>query len=467
MNKLLFYNTLHQSKERFIPINKNIVGLYTCGPTVYNYAHLGNLRTYLFEDLLKRTLLFNGYKVTHVENITDVGHLTDDADQGEDKMEKAAIKQKKSAWELANFYTDAFRADLKKLNILEPDIWCKATDHIDLQIETIKKIELNGFTYQTNDGIYFDTSKLPDYGKLARLDKERLQAGKRVEMGEKRNPTDFALWKFSPKHEKRQMEWDSPWGKGFPGWHIECSAMSSHFLGVPFDIHCGGIDHIPVHHTNEIAQTEAAEQKELANFWMHGEFMIIDDKRMGKSEGNFITLQTAVKKGFEPLAFRYLTLNTHYRQKLNFTWEALQGAQNALDNLRLQLIDLPLTKAYCESFVDDFTKAINDDLNTPQAIALTWDLIKSECPGEMKLTTILKFDEILGLDLKHYIQTAHNMLKHIPQAVTNLLQERNIARKEKDWGKSDELRDKIFSFGYVVEDTVNGQKLLPNQKHPG
>lgn len=303
--KIILYNTLTKKKEEFIPIKKKKVGLYTCGPTVYNYAHIGNLRTYVFEDILRRTLEFNGYQVNHIENITDVGHLTDDADQGEDKMEKAAQKEKKNAWELSKFYTKAFRRDIKLLNIQEPHTWCKATDHIDEQIATIKKIINNGYTYQTTDGIYFDTSKMPTYGDFARLDIKNLQAGARIDIGEKKNPTDFALWKFSGK-EKRQMEWDSPWGVGFPGWHIECSTMSTKYLGAPFDIHCGGIDHIPVHHTNEIAQTWAADKKKMANYWLHGEFLVIDENRMGKSQGNFITLQTLIDKRYNPLAYRYL-----------------------------------------------------------------------------------------------------------------------------------------------------------------
>jgi len=304
---------------------------------VYNFAHIGNLRTYLFEDILKRVLNYFDFTVEHVMNITDVGHLTDDADSGEDKMEKAARQEQKNAWEIADFYTQSFKKDLASLNIIEPATWCKATEYIPEQIEVIKKIEANGFTYRTDDGIYFNTSKLDDYGELARLDIKGLQAGHRIELGQKKNPTDFALWKFSNPNEKRQMEWSSPWGTGFPGWHIECSAMSTHFLGLPFDIHCGGIDHIPVHHTNEIAQTKAAEHKPMANFWLHSEFLVINEARMGKSANNFITISTLKEKNIIPLAYRYFVLGTHYRQKLNFSWEALLQAQESLFNIYEQI----------------------------------------------------------------------------------------------------------------------------------
>jgi len=315
---LKFYNTLTRKLEDFNPLNPPNVGLYTCGPTVYMYAHIGNLRTYIFEDILKRVLLANNYKVNHVMNITDVGHLTSDADTGDDKLEKEAIKENKNAWEIAAFYTAAFQKDLEELNIIPPDIWCKATDHINEQIELVKKLESKGFTYRTDDGIYFDTSKVADYGKLAGLDIEGLRAGIRVEMvAGKKNPTDFALWKFSPTNVKRQMEWDSPWGKGFPGWHIECAAMSMKYLGETFDIHCGGIDHIPVHHTNEIAEAESATGKPFVKYWLHGEFLELKEGRMGKSEGNAILVSTLKEKGFDPLSYRYLVLNTHYRKRWN------------------------------------------------------------------------------------------------------------------------------------------------------
>ncbi|NUM74290.1 cysteine--tRNA ligase, partial [candidate division KSB1 bacterium] len=347
---LHLYDTYTRSLREFKPLRADEVGLYTCGPTVYDYAHIGNLRTYLFEDILRRALEFNGYNVKHVMNITDVGHLVSDADTGEDKMEKGARRTGKTAWEIAAFYTQAFQDDMQRLNILPPTIWCRATDHIREQIETIRCIEKKGFTYRTSDGIYFDTSKLPNYGYLARLDIEGLRAGERVEVGEKRNPTDFALWKFSPAGStssptggenrfdklpaRRQMEWESPWGVGFPGWHIECSAMSEKYLGPFFDIHCGGEDHITVHHTNEIAQTEACHGTRLANFWMHGYFLQLDDAKMAKASGEFLRVQTLIDRGYDPLAYRMLCLGAHYRTQLNFTWESLDGAETALQRLR-------------------------------------------------------------------------------------------------------------------------------------
>jgi cysteinyl-tRNA synthetase len=308
MNTLFLYNTLSRSKEEFKPIKPGEVGLYTCGPTVYNFAHIGNLRTYIFEDILRRVLVYNGYRVKHVMNITDVGHLTGDRDMGEDKMEKGAQREGKTAWDIAEYYTQAFRQDIIRLNILEPDIWVKATDTIDEQIALVKTLEEKGYTYQTGDGIYFDTARFENYTKLSHQNLEALQEGARVEKNlEKRNATDFALWKFSPPDTQRQMEWDSPWGVGFPGWHVECSAMSMKFLNDQLDIHCGGTDHIDVHHTNEIAQSEAATGKAFFNFWMHGAFLIISGgKKMAKSEGNFLTLENAfLKHGFSPLAYRF------------------------------------------------------------------------------------------------------------------------------------------------------------------
>src|SRR3990172_6122045 len=307
--KLRLFDTYTRSVRDFEPLKPGEVGMYTCGPTVYDYAHIGNLRTYIFEDILRRTLEINGYRVKHVMNITDVGHLTSDADTGEDKMEKGSQRTGKSAWQFA----DVFVSDMNHLNLLAPTIWCKSTDHIQEQIDFISCIEDKGFTYKTSDGVYFDTSKLTEYGQLSRLDIDGLQAGTRIEMGEKRHPTDFALWKFSPRDHKRQMEWESPWGMGFPGWHIECSAMSAKYLGSEFDIHCGGEDHIPVHHTNEIAQSQACFGTRLANFWMHGYFLQLETERMSKSSGAFIRLQDIMDEGDDPLAYRLFSLNAHYR----------------------------------------------------------------------------------------------------------------------------------------------------------
>jgi cysteinyl-tRNA synthetase len=450
------YDTYTRSIREFQPLHGNEVGLYTCGPTVYDFAHIGNLRTYIFEDLLRRVLEFNGYQVKHVMNITDVGHLVSDSDSGEDKMEKGSRRTGKTAWEIAEFYTEAFRADLKRLNILEPTIWCRATDHITEQIDVIKCIEEKGYTYTTSDGVYFDTTRLPDYGIMARLDIEGLQAGTRIEMGEKRNPTDFALWKFSPAGQQRQMEWDSPWGKGFPGWHIECSAMSAKYLGSYFDIHCGGEDHIPVHHTNEIAQTEACYGTRLANFWMHGYFLQIDNAKMAKSSGEFLRVQLLIDKGYDPLAYRFFCLSANYRAKLNFNWEGLDGAAKALDRLRAAVYDLGTPGKVDEQMLDRFCSHINDDLNLPRAVAMTWDLLKTDLPAPVKKATILAFDQVFGLKLAEW-QPKED--EEIPAEFLALLDARKQARAEKRWKDADSIRDQISTAGFEVIDTPQGAKL--------
>lgn len=448
---LYLYNTLTRQKEEFTPLKKGAVGLYTCGPTVYAPAHIGNLRTYIFEDVLKRVLLYNGYKVKHVMNITDVGHLTSDADEGEDKMEKGARQTGKNIWQLANEYTALFQQNLRDLNILEPTLWCRATDNIDEQINLIKILEKKDYTYQANDGIYFDTSKLNDYGKLARLKIEGLKSGARVELNSaKKNLTDFALWKFSPAGQKRQMEWPSPWGTGFPGWHIECSAMSMKYLGQSFDIHCGGIDHIPVHHTNEIAQSEAATGKPLAKYWLHGEFLIINDQRMGKSEGNLITLASLKQKDLEPLAYRYFTYSAHYRSPLNLSLTALAGAQKAWQNLQAKAAMLPSARGACAEFEEKFLQAVNDDLNMPQALAIVWQMLRSDCPETAKKASLIKFDKVMALGLKNI-----KPLK-IPSKVKKLLTEREAARQNKNWQRADELREVIIQQGFKVDDTEAG-----------
>lgn len=450
------YDTYTRSIREFQPLNGNEVGLYTCGPTVYDYAHIGNLRTYLFEDLLRRVLEFNGYQVRHVMNITDVGHLVSDADSGEDKMEKGARRTGKSAWEIAEFYTEAFRADLVRLNIQEPTIWCRATDHIAEQIEVIQCIEAKGFTYATSDGIYFDTARLPDYGIMARLDIEGLQAGARIEMGEKRSPTDFALWKFSPQGQQRQMEWDSPWGVGFPGWHIECSAMSAKYLGTYFDIHCGGEDHIPVHHTNEIAQTQACYNTRLANFWMHGYFLQLDNAKMAKSSGEFLRVQLLIDKGYDPLAYRFFCLSASYRAKLNFNWEGLEGSVTALERLRSAVYELGAPGSVNETMIDRFCAQINDDLNMPRAVALTWDVLKSDLPAPVKKATILAFDRVLGLRLAEWQPKKD---EEISAEFMALLDARRQARAEKRWKDADAIREQISAAGYEVIDTPQGAKL--------
>ncbi len=459
--ELRLYNTLTRAKERFEPIDPPHVGLYTCGPTVYNYAHIGNLRTYLFEDVLKRVLQYNGYQVRHVMNITDVGHLTGDRDMGEDKLEQGARREGKSAWEIAEFYTEAFKGDLKHLNIQPPATWCKATDTIGDQIGLIRKLEERGYTYRTGDGIYFDTSRFTDYTKLSHQNLEALQEGARVEKNpEKKNSTDFALWKFSPPDVQRQMEWDSPWGMGFPGWHIECSAMSMKFLGHRLDIHCGGTDHIDVHHSNEIAQSEAATGKPFFNFWMHGAFLIISGgKKMAKSEANFLTLDSSfIRKNIDPLTYRFAVFLSHYRKPMEFSEEGVDAANNGLRHLRNQvraLMDDASATHIDDGFKEKFIQAVNDDLNMPRAMAVIQELLKSGLPAGDKLATILDFDAVLGFDLARLGGEAG-----LPGEVEALVQARSRARKEKNWVLSDQLRDQIQALGYTVQDSAHGMKVF-------
>mgnify|MGYP001576207797 CR=1 FL=1 len=467
------FNTLSLKKEFFKPTKNKKVGLYTCGPTVYNFAHIGNLRTFIFEDVLRRTLEYNGYKIKHVMNITDIGHLTSDADEGEDKMTKALKREGKpltleAMKELADYYAKKFKEDISVLNIENPDIMPKASEHIKEDIEIIKKLEKNKFTYKTNDGIYFDTSKFKNYGKLGKLKTKENKT--RIEINpEKKNPSDFALWKFSTQGGSAfggKLGWESPWGKGFPGWHIECSAMATKYLGQPFDIHTGGIDHIPVHHQNEIAQSEAAYNKPLAKYWIHGEFLIIDSKKMAKSEGNFITLKTIKEKNFNPLAYRFLVLGTHYRKPLNFSWEALGSAQNGLKHLYNQVahleVNLPFgrftSKLIDKKFKEKFLKAINDDLNIPKVLAIVQELLKSRLiTNDSKLTTLLDFDKVLGLKLKENLKK--KKMEKIPKEIVELAEKREKARKEKNWQEADKLREKIKNLGYEIEDTLKGYEL--------
>jgi len=443
--------------EEFKPQNENEVTFYSCGPTVYDFAHIGNLRSYIFADILQRTLKFNGYNVKRVINITDVGHLTGDQDAGEDKIEKTARLESKTAWEIAEFYTKAFKEDLEKLNIIEPTIWAKATDHIEEQIDLIKKLEEKGFTYKISDGIYFDTSKIEKYGKLARLNLEGQEEGSRVEVNkEKKNPTDFALWKFSPVDGQRQMEWESPWGVGFPGWHVECSAMSMKYLGDTLDIHTGGIDHIPVHHTNEIAQSESVTGKSLANYWLHNEFLIVSDGKMAKSKGNFITLSALEEKDIEPIVYRFYALSAHYRSKLNFSWDSLENINQSWKKFKKKFIDLgEQTGQVNAELLEKFTVDINNDMATPQALAIAWEVFKTSVSDADKRATLIKFDEIFGLGLAKLKSEQTD----IPEEVAKLVQEREEVRKNKKWEKSDELRDKILELGWLVEDDSLGTKL--------
>ncbi len=452
---LTLYDNYTRSLRRFEPLRDGPVGLYTCGPTVYNYQHIGNFRTFLFEDLLKRVLEWNGYAVRHVMNITDVGHLTSDADTGEDKMVAGARRTGKSAWEIAALYTAAFLEDMRALNIEDPALYCRATDHIREQIDFIVDIEKKGYTYPTSDGIYFDTSKQPDYGFLARLDKAGLEAGKRVEVGEKRHSTDFALWKFSPSGEKRQMEWASPWGIGFPGWHIECSAMAQKYLGDFFDIHCGGEDHIPVHHTNEIAQTEARVGTRLANFWMHGYFLLANAAKMAKSGGEFLRLKALTDRGYDPLAFRYLCLTAHYRSQLNFTWDALDAAATALDRLRMAVHALPDGGEADASYRARFTAELNDDLNLPRALALAWEVVRGELPPAARKATLSAFDRVLGLGLAGW----QPQPEVVPESVRALAEARAAARAAKEWAEADRLRNELHATGWEMEDRADGYAL--------
>ncbi len=461
---IILFNTLGREKQVFKPIEAGKVGLYTCGPTVYDYQHIGNFRTFMFEDLLKRVLLYNRYDVTHIMNITDVGHLVSDGDEGEDKMEKGSARTGKTVWEIAEYYTKFFLDDAKLLNILPPTKYTKATDYIKEQIDMVKCLDDKGFTYVTSDGVYFDTSKLKDYGKLANLDIEGLEEGSRITFStEKKNKTDFALWKFSPKESdaKRQMEWDAPWGKGFPGWHVECSAMSQKFLGDTFDIHCGGIDHIPIHHTNEIAQSEACTGKPFVHYWLHGAFLEEDTGKMSKSKGEFLRVKTLIDKGYSPLDYRYLCLGTHYRKRLLFSWDILDQAKVTLARLReniSRLKDLSDSSNSSDSnYKNDFLDSVNDDLNMPQALAVLWGVVRDEniTPAE-KIKLVFDFDRVLGLDLD---KDEEKKSIDVPAEVMEIVNERTAAKKAKDFKLADELRGKIKELGYVVVDKKDGVEV--------
>lgn len=465
MTKLYLYNTLSRKKEEFKPIKPSEVGLYTCGPTVYNYAHIGNLRTYLFEDFLKRTLEYNDYEVLHIMNITDVGHLTGNMDMGEDKLEVGAKREGKSAREIAKFYEEAFKKDLELLNIESPNLYCRATENIPEQIALIKTLEEKGYTYKTSDGIYFDTSLVKEYNKLSHLPLDELKEGARVEKNpEKKNPTDFALWKFSPAGANRQMEWESPWGIGFPGWHIECSAMSLKYLGEELDIHCGGIDHINIHHTNEIAQSEAATGKKFFNYWMHGAFLNIKGgKKMAKSDGNFLTLANAlISQNLNPLAYRFAALQVHYRKPMEYSEQGMIQANEGLNSLLNSVAALGKIKGEAsDEFRFKFSSAINDDLNFARALAVVAAVLKSKLSAPDKLSTILDFDRVLGLrlELAQIIAPSELSLNDLASDVQALIAARQEARNAKHWEESDRLREEIKRKGYLVEDIKNGYKV--------
>ena len=462
MPDVFFYNSLSRKREKFEPIEPGKVRLYTCGPTVYYYPQIGNWRTFVFEDVLRRVLEYNSYEVRQVMNATDVGHLTGDnvgnADVGEDRIEQEAKKEGKSAWDIADFYIQDFRESLKLLNIEPATSFVRATDNIPEQIRLVETLMTKGLAYVTETGVFFDVTKFPDYGKLGGqrlVDKRALSRDELVEDKTKRQAADFALWKFSVTQVKRQMEWESPWGVGFPGWHLECSAMAMKYLGETLDIHTGGVDHIAIHHTNEIAQSEGVTGKLFARYWLHGEFLLIDGGRMGKSLGNAYSLHDIIKKGYDPRALRYFYLNAHYRTKMNFTFSALQAAQNALNKLYDLVGNAEEGKIGCGEFEESFLSAVNDDLDMPKSLRIVWDLVKSDYPLSAKKASLLKFDRVLGLGLKDHV----SQTLVISDKVSNLLKAREVAREVSDFGLSDKIREEIESLGFMVEDSSHGTKL--------
>ena len=466
---LQLFDSLSREKRDLEPIEEGKVRLYTCGPTVYQYAHIGNLRTYIFEDLLVRTLRFFGYQVRHVMNITDVGHLTDDADEGEDKMLKGAREQRKSVWEIAELYKEAFFNDLEALNITMPDITCRATEHIQDMIELIRRIEAAGFTYQAGGNLYFDVAKAPDYGRLTHQRREDLKAGARIAVDpNKRNPHDFVLWFTRSKFEHQSMLWDSPWGRGYPGWHIECSAMSMKYLGEQFDIHCGGIDLIPVHHTNEIAQSEAATNKKpWVKYWLHGEFLVLAKEKMAKSAGNFLTLSSLREGGYDPLDYRYFCLGAHYRSPLQFSFEALDAARSGRLNLVERILRLkedapavePATalRGKAEALLRSFRGDMANDLNAPKALGSFWELIKDEqVAAQQKLGALLEMDRVLGLGIASI--EAEELDPEFEAEVQALVDEREKARRDKDYVRADEIRKQLRQKQVILEDTPSGPR---------
>ncbi len=457
--EIKFFNTLSRKLEAFVPTgNTKKVGFYSCGPTVYSKAHIGNMRAFIFADIVARTLRFAGYDLHHVMNVTDVGHLTDDGNDGEDKLEVGARREGVTAWQIAEKYTKFFFDQLDLLGLNHADTVCKATDHIPEQIAMVEKLEKNGFTYQTSDGVYFDTEKFAEYGAMALLDKDGMEAGHRVDLGEKRCKTDFALWKLSPKEEKRAMEWESPWGLGFPGWHIECSAMSSHYLGESFDVHTGGVDHVPVHHTNEIAQAECATgNKPFVKYWMHCEFLILDDgtKKMSKSLGNIVTISDIKEQGYHPQAFKYLCLQTHYRKQLKYSEASLKGAQTAYRKLRektkgLELKQVGFSSEAAKSFARQLETALLNDMNTAKAMGLLWESLDSkEVSDAEKGVLVFMAEAVFGLKLGDAMD---DFVVEVAQGAQELLQKRIEARNQKNWKDADAYRDQLLEMGYEIMD---------------
>lgn len=456
---IYFYNTLTKKKEIFKPIDKKEVRIYSCGPTVYKDATIGNMRTNIFQDVLRRVLTYNGYSLKHAMNITDVGHLVSDGDEGEDKMLKSAREEHKSPMEIATYYTKLFFKDLESLNIETPEIICKATEHIKEMLEYVEKLVENGYAYETSTAIYFDISKLDQYPVLSNLNLDEQKAGARVDVDpEKRNPYDFALWIKAP--ENHLMKWDSPWGPSYPGWHIECSAMGKKYLGEQFDIHTGGIDLIPTHHENEIAQSKGRCGKIPANYWMHGEYLLINGGKMSKSLGNVYLMKDLIEKGYDPLVYRLFSYSCHYRNKLNFTWDGIEATAKSLERLKngyqMHLIGTDIVKdEQVKELEEKFHQAINDDLNMPTAMGVVWEVVRYENKSPKLAELLLKFDTVLGLKIKEQ----KSRQEEIPQEIMELLEQRKQARVNKDWAKSDELRDFIQSKGYLIKDTKEGTEI--------
>ena len=459
---IYFTNTLTRKKDKFIPIDENEIKIYSCGPTVYRDATIGNMRTNIFQDVLRRVLRYNGYKIKHVMNITDVGHLVSDGDDGEDKMLKSAREENKTPLQIAEHYTKLFFDDLKALKIETPEVVCKATEHINEMLEYVKQLMEKGYAYETSTAIYFDISKLDKYPVLSNLNLEEQKAGARVEIDkEKKNPYDFALWIKAP--ENHLMKWDSPWGPSYPGWHIECSAMGQKYLGEQFDIHTGGIDLIPTHHENEIAQSKGKCGKIPANYWMHGEYLLINGGKMSKSLGNVYLIKDIKERGYDPIVYKLFSYSCHYRNKLNFTWEGIEAASKSLERLRNsyqnhksgtdELTDSDLEKL--NQIEENFHKAINDDLNMPLAMSFVWEAARFEKKNNEVAKLLEKFDTVLGIE----ISKVKNNNEEIPEEIMELVEQRKVARQNKDWAESDRLRDLIKEKGYEVKDTKDGMTI--------
>ncbi len=456
---IFFTNTLTRKKEVFKPIDEKEVRIYSCGPTVYKDATIGNMRTSIFQDVLRRVLRYNGYKIKHVMNITDVGHLVSDGDEGEDKMIKSAREEHKSPAEIADYYTKLFFEDLKNLNIETPEIVCKATDHIPDMLKYVETLMEKGYAYETSTAIYFDISKLDKYPVLSNLNLEEQKAGARVEVDpEKKSPYDFALWIKAP--ENHLMKWDSPWGPSYPGWHIECSAMGQKYLGEQFDIHTGGIDLIPTHHENEIAQSKGYCGKVPARYWLHGEYLLINGGKMSKSLGNVYLLRDIINRGYSPLAYRLFSYSSHYRNKLNFTWEGIEASQKSLERLKQGYQAHLNGKDEVEDekvneYEERFHKAINDDLNMPLAMGVVWEVIRNDKKSPKLAKLLLKFDSVLGLK----IDEKEEIKQEIPKEILELIEERKKAREDKNWEESDRIRDLIKEKGYEIKDTKEGTEV--------